>query len=212
MTAATLPSPRRNITASGVRSRGAIVATSSSIRVAAGDFTGGAAEDLFTLASHGLKTGDVLHVLWQSAMGGVTGGEGTKGLAKVLSSSTFQITTLAGTVIENTADATVVFLAGEVDTALVELGIIPNLIVDAWDFTGGTVEDMGTPAQGMKGLVEGDTMKLLYKSAAGVTAGTLDTTYYCKAPTVTYHQIAATNGGAVIDSTSDGTAVFLKTS
>ena len=51
---------------------------------------------------------------------------------------------------------------------------------------------------------------LVYKSAAG-TAGTLDTTYYAKAPTVTYFQTAATAGGAVLDTTADGTNVWLKT-
>ena len=208
-----LPAPRTNLTATGFRDRATDVVSSSTIRVAAGDYTGGASEDLFTLASHGLKTGDVLHVLWQSAMGGVTGGVGLRCLAKVLSSSTFQVTTAAGVVIENTADATVVFLKGNVDSSLVETGILPNLLVVDWDYTGGTVEDMGSSATtGLAGLYQSDTLKLLYKSAAGVTAGTADTTYYAKNPTVSYFQISATAGGAVIDSTADGTAIFLKTS
>jgi len=208
-----LPAPRTNLTASGFRDRASDVVSSSTIKVAAGDYTGGASEDLFTLASHGLKTGDVLHVLWQSAMGGATGGVGLRCLAKVLSSSTFQITTAADVIIENTADATVVFLAGNVDTSLVEAAVLPNLLVVDWDFTGGTVEDMGSSATtGLAGLYASDTLKLLYKSAAGVTAGTVDTTYYAKAPTVSYFQISATAGGAVIDSTADGTAIFLKTS
>lgn len=207
-----IPAPRTNLTASGFSDRAADVCTSATIKVAAGDYTGGAADDLFTLADHGLKTYDMLHVLWQSAMGGVTGGEGTRCFAKVLSSSTFQVTNHAGTVIENSADATVVFLAGVVDQSLVEVGVIPNLIVDAWDFTGGSPEDKGTPAQGTKGLYEGDRLKLLYKSDPGVAGVAVDATVYAKAPTVTYHQISATNGGAVIDSTADGTAVFLRTS
>lgn len=207
-----LPGPRRNRTAAGTRDLiDGIVG--ADIIVAAGDYTGGAAEDLFTLSSHGLKSGDVLHVLYQDTMGGVTGGVGTRAVAKVLSSSTFQLTTNGTTIIENTADATVHFIKGDVPTAVVELAIIPNYIVVAWDFTGGTVEDMGTPATtGMAGLYEADTLKLLYKSAAGVTAGTVNTTYYCKAPTVTYFQIASTAGGSVIDSTADGSAAFLKTS
>lgn len=204
-----LPRPRPNWTAAGVFDRIDNIVAADLI-VAAGDYTGGASEDLFTLTAHGLVSGDVLHVLWQSAMGAATGGEGLRCVAKVLSSSTFQITTNGSTIIEQTADGTVVFLKGDVPDAIADLMVIPNLIVDAWDFTGGTVEDMGTPAQGIHGLQEGDPIKLLYKSAAGVTAGTLDTTYYAKTPTVTYHQIAATNGGAVIDSTADGTAVFLK--
>jgi len=208
-----LPAPRSNLTATGLRDRGTDVVTASTLKVAAGDYTGGASEDLFTLASHGLKTGDVLHVLWQSAMGAVTGGVGLKCLAKYVSSSTFHITDLDGTTIENTADGTVMFLAGNVDTALVELGVLPNLLVVDWDFTGGTVEDMGSSATtGLAGLYQGDTLKLIYKSAAGVTAGTAGTTYFAKNPTVSYFQISATSGGAVIDSTADGTAVFLKTS
>lgn len=206
-----LPRPASNRTAAGFADRAADL-TSSDIIVAAGDYTGGASEDLFTLTAHGLLSGDVLHVLWQSAMGGVTGGESTRAVAKVLSSSTFQLTSDGATVIENTADATVVFVKGQIPNAVVDNVIIPRIIVAAWDFTGGTVEDMGTPAQGTRGLYEADTLKLLYKSAAGVTAGTLDVTYYAKAPTVTYFQISATSGGAVIDSTADGTAVFLKTS
>lgn len=194
-----------------MQDRAADVCTSSTIRVAVGDYTAGAAEDMFTLTSHGLATGDTLHVLWQSAMGAVTGGEGLRCYAKKLSSSTFQVTNHAGTVIENTADGTVVFLKGDVATDLVNLGVIPNLIVSDHDFTGGTVEDMDTPAQGTHGLYEADTIKLLYKSAAGV-AGTIDATVYAKAPTVTYFQTAATAGGSVVDTTADGTAVYLKTS
>lgn len=205
------PGPRGNLTAAGIFDRIADLASADFI-IAAGDFTGGAAEDLFTLTAHGLVSGDVLHCVWQSAMGGVTGGEATRAVVSVLSSSTFQLTTNGTTIIENTADATVVFVKGRIRTGFVQHAIIPAVVVAAWDFTGGTVEDMGTPAQGTHGIYEADTLKLVYKSAAGVTAGTADTTYYAKAPTVTYFQISATSGGAVIDSTADGTAVFLKTS
>lgn len=207
------PSPLRNRSEAGVHSLISSVA-SSDTKVAVGDYTGGAAEQLWTLTGHGMASGTIVHCVWQSAMGAVIGGEGSRWYVKSLSSSTFQLYSDAalGTVSTNTADGTAVFIKGDVPTAIITQLVIPNVIVDAWDFTGGTVEDMGTPAQGMKGLYEADTMKLLYKSAAGVTAGTLDTTYYCKAPTVTYHQISATSGGTVIDSTADGTAVFLKTS
>lgn len=207
-----LPGPRANRTAAGVHDRiDAIVG--ADIIVAAGDYTGGAAEDLFTLSSHGLSSGNVVHVLYQSVMGGVTGGVGTRAVVKVLSSSTFQLTTDGSTIIENTADATAHFLLGDVPTAVVDLMVLPNYIVVAWDFTGGTVEDMGTPAEtGMAGLYEADQLKLLYKSAAGVTAGTVNTTYYCKSPTVSYFQISATAGGGVVDSTADGSAAFLKIS
>lgn len=210
----TLPAPAQNLTAAGLRDRSTDFVTSALVRVGAGDFTGGAAENLFTLASHGLIGGEVAHVLWQSVMGTVVGGEASRFYVKVLTSSTFQLCSdiALATVVTNSADGTAVLLIGDVDSGLVEFGVIPNIIVDAWDFTGGTVEDVGVPAQGIHGLYEADQIKLLYKSAAGVTAGTLDTVYFAKTPTVTYHQISATSGGSVIDSTADGTAVFLKLS
>lgn len=205
----TLPAPGRNVTSSGLRDRATDVATSSTIKVASGDYTGGASDDMFTLASHGLETGNHLHVLWQSATGAATGGEGLHCLAKKLSSSTFQITDLAGTVIENTADGTVVFLVADAETSLVEIGIIPNIIVGA----GVGATDVFTPAQGTKGLDEADSMVLLYKSAAGVVLNTsVDTTCYAKTVTATTFKVSATSGGAALDNSADGTAVFLKTS
>lgn len=210
----TLPAPRTNLTATGLRDRGTDVAKGASMIVAVGDYTGGASEDLFTLAAHGLKTGDILHVLWQSAMGAVTGGVGLRCLVKYASSSTFHVTDASGTTIENTADGTVIFLKGNVATSLVEIGILPNLIVADGDFTGGTVEDQFSSATtGIAGVYEADSLKLLYKSAAGVLTGkAADSIVYAKAPTVTYFQVAGTAGGAAIENSADGTAVFLKTS
>lgn len=206
------PAPARNRTAAGVWDRATDLVTSSTVRVCVGDYTSGAAEDMFTLSSHGLATGDMLHVLWQSAMGAITGGEGLQCYASVLSSSTFNVTDSAGTIIENTADGTVVFLKGDIDSSFVQLGIIPNIIVGTHDFTSGAAEDIDTPAQGTKGLYEGDTIKLVYKSAAGTSAAAADGTVYAKAPTVLLFQTAATSGGAVQDTTADGTNVWLKTS
>lgn len=208
-----LPQPKRNLTEAKLMSAASGI-VAADIIVAVGDYTGGASEDMFTLSSHGLVTGDWVTALYQTAMGAITGGEGTRGFVKRLGANTFQVCSeyTGTTVIENTADGTVVFLKGRVSPEVVKTVVIPYLIFCDWDYTGGTVEDMGTPAQGTHGLYEGDTLKLLFKSAAGVTAGTLNTTYYAKDPTVTYFQIAATSGGAVIDSTADGTAVFLKTS
>ena len=211
-----LPAPLANLTAAGIRDSVSDI-TSSDIIVAAGDYTGGAAEDLFTLSSHGLVSGDVLWVLWESAKGGVTGGEATRAIVKYLSSSTFQLTSDGTTIIENTADATVVFLKSRTtSSALVEFCIIPSILAGTNDTTGGTVEDMMTVlGTGLHGAIDGDTIKLLYKSAAGV-AGTLDATVYVKSPvqssTVSYFQTSATAGGAVVDTTADGTFVFLKTS
>lgn len=206
------PAPARNRMASGVWDRATDVVTSTSVRVALGDYTGGTPEDKFTLTAHGLVTGDILHVLWQSAMGAITGGEGLRCYVKKTDADVFQVTDSAGTVIENTADGTVVFLKGDIDSAFVQLGIIPNIIVGAHDYTSGAAEDIDVPAQGTKGLYEGDTIKLLYKSAAGTSAASVDGTKYAKAPTVTYFQTAATSGGAVEDTTADGTNVWLKTS
>ena len=214
MSADTVPAPRTNLSATGFRDRATDVMTGSTLKVAAGDYTAGAAEDMFTLSAHGLKTGDILHVLHQSAMGGVTGGVGLRCLVHYLTSSTFQLTDLDGTTIENTADATVYFLKGNVDTSLVELGILPNLIVADGDYTGGTADNIfGSTTTGLAGIYEADTLKLLYKSAAGVlTCKAADATVYAKAPTVTYFQVAATSGGTAIGNTADGIAVFLKTS
>ncbi len=208
----TLPAPRSNLTGTGVRDRGTDVATAATTKVVVGDFTGGVAEDMFTLTAHGLTEGTTVHVLWQSEMGAITGGEGTRCLVHKLTANTFQVTDTGGTTIENTVDGTVVFLAGDISTAMVELGVIPNIIVGTHDFTGGAAEDIDTPAQGTKGLMEGDTIKLLYKSDAGVAAVAVDATVYAKAPTVTYFQTAATSGGAVQNTTVDGTNVWLKTS
>lgn len=209
----TLPAPRRNLTAAGTITRFDEVA-STDIIVAVGDFTGGASEDLFTLTAHGLVDGDVLYVMAQSAQGGVTGGPGTRCVVNELSSSTFQLTSDGSTTIENTADATVTFLKGNAVPQRVADAIRPLIIVAQNDFTGGTVEDMMVPYAGTD-IGEADSIKLLFESAAGVH-GTVDTTYFVKAPvaaaTAFYFQTSATAGGAVLDTTADGTAVFLKTS
>lgn len=210
----TEPAPRRNRTSAGAISRYSGVA-SSDVIVAVGDFTGGASEDLFTLTAHGLVDGDVLYVVAQSAQGAVTGGPGTRCVVDEKSSSTFQLTTDGTTIIENTADGTVTFLKGNAIPQRAADAIRGLMIVGLNDTTGGTVEDMFVPYSGNNDIAEADTIKLLFKSAAGV-AGTLDATVYVKAPvaaaTAYYFQTAATAGGSVVDTTADGTAVWLKTS
>lgn len=211
---ATFPKPARNWDAAGFGDRAGDIA-STDIIVATGDYTGGASEDLFTATSHGLIDGDMVHVLWQSVMGVVTGGEATKAFVKYASANTFQLCSdvALATVIENSADGTVVLLKGRVSTNVVENLVIPRTIVGTGDATGGAAEDIFTPAQGTKGVYEADTLKLVYKSAAGVVTGiAVDTTVYAKTPTVTYFQLAASAGGTVIDNSADGTAVFIKTS
>lgn len=215
----TLPAPRRNLTDAGMASRFDDIA-SADVLVLAGDFTGGASEDLFTLSAHGLLSGDVVVVLGQSAQGTVSAGIGTRAIALVLSSSTLQLTTDGTTIIENTADGTAYVLkASSRLSQRVADAIVTRIIVAGNDTTGGTVEDM-VSAQSFCGAIDGDTLKLLYKSAAGAAAVAVDASVYVKSPvqttsatsTTNYFQTAATSGGAVLDTTSDGTLLWIKTS
>lgn len=211
----TEPAPRRNRTHAGAVSRFSAIA-STDIIVALGDFTGGASEDLFTLASHGLVDGDVLYAVGQSAYGAITGSAGTRCVVDEKSSSTFQCTTDGTTVIENTADGSVYFLKGNAVPQRVVDGVIDQLIIGNNDFTGGTVEDMVSAGSGMHDAVDGDTLKLLYKGAAGAAAVAVDATVYVKTPvqglSLHYFQTSLTSGGAVADTTADGTVIFIKTS
>lgn len=215
------PRPLRNVTEAGVHSAISSIAAAD-LKVALGDFTGGAAEQLFTLTAHGLVSGDIVHCVWQDTMGAVAGGEGTRWYVKKLSSSTFQLYSDAAltTVSTNTADGTAALLKtpSNVPSAVVQLLVIPNIIAGFNDTTGGTVEDMYTAVTGLKGAVDGDTIKLLYKAAAGV-AGTLDATVFVKSPvtpsasgSAAYFNYAATSGGSAVANTTDGLYVFLKTS
>jgi hypothetical protein len=212
-----LPAPAMNLTAAGF-SDAADDVVAADILVAVGDFTGGAAEDMFTLAAHGLNTGDYVFLLHKIAAGAVTGAAGTKFRVKVLSSSTFQLTDLAGTIIENTADgASVVFLKGSQSTPdnVVQTAILPRLIVADGDFTGGAVELDFVPraATGFCNLEDTNTLKLLYKAAAGTVKGTaVNTIVYAKSMTAAVFCVAATSGGGAIANDADGLAIFLKTS
>jgi hypothetical protein len=209
------PGPRSNRNRAGFIGR-ADDLTGSDIIVAVGDYTGGAAEDLFTLNAHGLVTGDYLWLLYKDAAGAVTGTVGTGFRAKVLSANTFQITNLAGTLIENTADgATVVFLKGTHATtdAIVETVILPFLIVANGDYTGGAAEDIFIPTveTGYHFLEEAEPLLILYKAAAGVITGkTAGATVYAKTVTTAQFELAATAAGADIENTADGLAIFLK--
>lgn len=214
----TLPAPRKNQTDAGSASRySAIVA--ADVIVAAGDFTGGASEDLFTLTAHGLVDGDILYLLGQTAIGTVSLGNGSRHVVNELSSSTFQLTSDGTTVNENAADGTAYFLKGNGVPQRVADAISRRVIVGGNDFTGGTVEDMNFCVS-LQGAIEGDTIKLLYKSAAGVAAVAADASAYVKAPVNTisataitsYFQTSATSGGAVLDTTADGTNLWLLTS
>lgn len=215
----TLPAPRRNQTDAGQATRFDDLVAADFILAAVGDYTGGAAEDLFTLASHGLVDGDVIYCVAQTAKGTVTGGVGLRAVVNELSSSTFQLTTDGSTVIENSADGTAFFLKGNGVPQRVADAIAARIYLVGNDTTGGTVEDMQS-SQGMAQLEDGDTMKLLYKSAAGVANVAADASVYVKSPVSTisatgqtgYWQTAATSGGSVLDTTADGTALWLKTS
>ena len=118
----------------------------------------------------------------------------------------------------NTADgASVVFLKGSHATpdAVVQTVILPRLIVADGDFTGGAASYMFTPRMdtGYHALEDTNTLKLLYKAAAGVVAGiAANTTVYAKGTTTALFVVAATSGGADIQNSADGLAIFLKTS
>lgn len=204
---ATIPAPRRNQTLAGAISRTTGIASTDLI-VALGDYTGGANDNMFTLTAHGLSTGDVLYAVAQDTQGAILGGPGTRVAVTVTTSAVFTVP------VTNTADGTVVFLKGNGMSQRTADMIRANLIVVKNDFTGGAVEDQMGPISGGNDIAEADTIKLLYKSAAGV-AGTADATVYVKAPIagvgMFYFQTAATAGGSVVDTTADGLAVFLKT-
>ena len=216
-----LPAPAMNRTAAGFADAASdVVATD--IIVAVGDYTGGTPDDKFTLAAHGLVTGDHVFLLHKitggAALAAVTGAVGTRFKVKYTSSSVFQLTDMDGNVIENTADgASVVFLKGSHATpdSVVQNVILPRLIVADGTFTGGTTEDMFTPRAdtGLHGLEDTNTLKLLYKAAAGVVAGiAVDATVFAKSTTTAAFELAATSGGADIENSADGLAIFLKTS
>jgi hypothetical protein len=212
-----LPAPAMNRTAAGFADAASDV-VAADILVTVGDYTGGAAEDMFTLAAHGLGTGDHVFLLHKIAAGAVTGVVGTRFKVKVLSSSTFQLTDLDGTIIENTADgASVVFLKGSHRTpdSVVQNVILPRLIVADGDFTGGAVELDFVPRAdtGLHGLEDTNTLKLLYKAAAGTVLGTaVNTTVYAKSMTAAVFCVAATSGGNALGNSADGLAIFIKTS
>lgn len=214
----TLPAPRKNMTDAGEASRYAGVA-STDVIVALGDFTGGAIEDMFTLTAHGLLDGDVLYVIGQAGKGVVTGGTSTRCVVKKSTADVFQLTTNGTTVIENSVDGVAYFLRGNGVPQRVADAVVGRIIVGGNDFTGGTVEDMNF-AQQLRDLEDGDTIKLLYKSAAGAAAVAADASAFAKSVVSTtsatastsYFQTSATSGGSVLDTTADGTNLWLKTS
>jgi hypothetical protein len=209
-----LPAPASNQTRAGFIGA-ADDLVGADIIVAAGDFTGGTVDDQFTLTAHGLITGDYVWLLHKSAAGVVLGAAGTRFRVKRHDANIFQLTS-GGVVVEHSADGTAVFLKGSHSTpdAVVQNVIIPNLIVADGDFTGGTTEDMFTPraATGFHNLEDTNTLKLLHKAAAGVVVGiAAGTTVFAKSVTTAAFELAATSGGADIENTADGLAIFLKT-
>ena len=210
----TLPFPRANLSEATLYSWASAV-TGSDIIVAAGDYTGGTPEDKFTLSTHGLVTGDVLTLVSQSVIGTVLGGVGTRAFVKKTDADVFQLCSNreATTVIENTADGTAVFLKSKAPTHVINQ-ILNLLVVADGVYTGGSAEDIFNPRPetGYHGLYETNTLKLLYKAAAGVLTGiSANTTVYAKTVTLAKFECAATSGGADIENTADGLAVFLKT-
>jgi hypothetical protein len=84
---------------------------SGGVVVAAGDFTGGLTEDLFTLTAHGLADNERIRLLYESAAGVVTGAVGDIFYVDRVDADTFHISlTAGGAAVENTADGTAVFM------------------------------------------------------------------------------------------------------
>lgn len=214
----TLPAPRRNQTDAGEASRFSAIA-STDIVVATGDFTGGVTEQLYTSTGHGLVDGDIVYCLGQSQQGVVLGAAGTRAIVDQVDANTFHLTTDGTVSLANTADGTCYLLKGNGIPQRVADAIVARIIVGGNDTTGGTVEDMNF-AQQNRDMVDGDTIKLLYKSAAGAAAVAVDASAFVKAPvstttattTTSYFQTSASSGGAVLDTTADGTNLWLKTS
>lgn len=213
-----LPAPRKNQTDAGMASRYSAIAAADII-VALGDYTGGTPEDKFTLTAHGLASGDVLYVIGMAGKGVVTGGTKRRCVVKKTDADIFQLTTDGTTVIENTVDGVAYFLKGNAVPQRVADGIVSRVIVGGNDFTGGTVEDMNF-AQSLRDVEDGDSIKLLYASAAGAAGVAADASAFVKSPvattsataTTSYFQTSATSGGAVLDTTADGTNLWLVTS
>lgn len=86
-----------------------VVAGAGATVIAAGDFTGGASEDLFTATAHGFEDDDVVALVAESAAGVVTGAVGDTFVIGDAAANTFRLYDSAGTLIENTADGTAVF-------------------------------------------------------------------------------------------------------
>jgi hypothetical protein len=214
-----IPSPRSNRTRAGfISAADDLVATD--ILVTAGDENGGTTDDQFTLASHGLVTGDYVWLLWKSLLGTVTGRLGTQYRAVWVSANIFTLTDAGGTAVVNTADGTAVFLKGThaTSTAMVQTVILPNLVVALGDVTGGNVELSFSPyaSTGYGGLEVLDKLKLLYKAAAGTVKGiAVNTTVWAQAVTNTVllasFTVSATSGGGAIANDADGLAIFVKT-
>lgn len=213
-----LPAPAQNRTRAGFLDAASDLAVAD-LLVTSGDYTGGTPEDEFNLTAHGLVKGDYVFLLYKSAEGVVTGRVGTKFRVTINTADSFCLTDLAGVTIENTADGTAVFLKGSHATpdSFVQNVLLPRLVFAQGDFTGGTAEDLFRPSiiSGTPGIAETDSLKLYYKSAAGVLTGiAAGTTVFAKnvtEGTTAYFGCADTSGGTLIENTADGLAIFLKT-
>jgi hypothetical protein len=214
-----IPSPRSNRTRAGFISAADDLAATD-ILVTVGDENGGTVDDQFTLASHGLITGDYVWLLWKSLLGTVTGRVGTQYRVVWATANIFQLKDAAGVDVVNTADGTAVFLKGThaTSTAMVNTVILPNLVVADGDFNGGNVAFSFSPyaTTGYGGLEVLDKLKLLYKAAAGtVKNAAVNATVWAQAVTTTTlvasFTVSLTSGGAATGNDADGLAIFVKT-
>lgn len=78
-------------------------------------------------------------------------------------------------------------------------------ILATGDFTGGANDDMFTASA--HGLVDGDYVRLVYESAAGVVTGDVGDTFIVNELSSSTFQLT-TDGTTVVENSADGTAVF----
>ena len=80
-------------------------------------------------------------------------------------------------------------------------------VVAAGDYTGGTPDEDQFDSVG-HGITDGDRLQLTYKSDAGAVTGDVGDVFYALVADPDIFQIALTEGGAAVENTADGTAIF----
>lgn len=86
--------------------------------------------------------------------------------------------------------------------------VVADVVIATGDFTGGASEDLFTATA--HGMSNGQELVLAAQSAAGVVTGAVGDTFYVIDSATNTFRVALTAGGAVVQNTADGTAVFQK--